>query len=480
MIGAGLVSSWLLLSLASHYHHKGLFAKLAPIKSCFIGANTLQSHIMNLRCLIYVTVATLVPLSGCNCNDGYEPGWEFQEDWQFGQDAAVDIGPDVEDVWDGSPDAEDVVDVADVADAEPDVDAVDPWQPEQVESVSRDQALTDRTGLAVDPDGTLWLGYHECGDFGCNEPQLKVVHRPFDGPADDGWSGQIIHPHEGIFGVSVIEPGRPIVVFPDSYDQTYKAAMRQPDGDWEMHTFPVSRSLQPRGDGFDVTNDGTSYFVSFAPSNASAVEFYAFDTSAANPTWQRKTPLSVANPQAAMERGLRADDGESVYLVNHSRESGTYGVYRYDEELDAWPQSVELDQYAIAFVHSLIITRDFQLCMSGDYEGDLLVTCGSMFDLTLDSKHFSREPLAERHPSSIIEGDDGTLYVAYNPPGNTELRVARRHPTSGTWTIETVFDGPSYGVSTAIAKSGDLVISYYTCDDTDRCSLQVLWETPPQ
>jgi hypothetical protein len=423
-----------------------------------------------------VAVAAALPFSGCNCNDPYDPGWELHDDWQFEADAAVDIEPDVEDVWDASPDTEDAVDapdVEDVADA-PDAEPVDPWQPEEVESVSRDQALTDRTSIAVDSDGTLWLGYHECADFNCNEPYLKVVNKPIGGD----WSGERIRQHSGIFGMSVIEPGQPITVFPDSYDRTYKAAMRQPNGDWDLHTFPVSRSSQLQGDGFDVTNDGTSHFVSFAPNGADVVEFYAYDTGASNPSWQRKTPLSVPNPQAAMERGLRADDGGSVYLVNHSRESGVYGVYRYDEDLDAWPQSVELDQYTSTFISSLYITSEFRLCMSGEYEGSLLVTCGSMFDLTADAKYFSRERLAEWHPSSIIEGDNGTLYVAYNPVGNDELRIARRAPDSGTWTIETIFNGPSYGVSTAIAKSGDLVISFYTCDNNNRCSLQVLWETP--
>jgi hypothetical protein len=183
--------------------------------------------------------------------------------------------------------------------------------------------------------------------------------------------------------------------------------------------------------------------------------------------------------------GRGPDGGDSVYLVNKSGRTGVYGVYRYDEVLDRWPQSAELESYSDLFVHSLYITRDFRLCMSGNYgpasslnDGHLLVTCGSMFDLTMDTHLFSSERLSPFDPSSIIEGDDGTLYVAYNPAGNDELRVASREPDSDTWRIETVYDGPSYGVSTAIDKSGDLVMSFYTCDEAGRCSLKVLWETP--
>ncbi len=428
---------------------------------------------MTMRRLIFLAIAAVLPFSGCTCHDEFESGWELRDDLEFPpDDAAVDVAPDVEDVWDAPPDVVDAVDTVDVED-EPDAPPVEPWQPEEVESVSRSHALTDRTSLAVDPDGTLWLGYHECDDLSCSRPMLKVVHKPIGGE----WSGERIREHEGIFGVSVIEPGRPIVVFPDTLDFTYKVAMRRPRGRWGLHTFPVDRG-DPRFDGFDVTNDGTSYFVSFAPEGAADLEFYSYDTSAANPTWRRQAPLSVGEPQAAMERGLRADDGDSVYLVNRSGTSGVYGVYRYDEELDAWPQSVELDEYTSTFVHSLYITSDFRLCMSGDYRDSLLVTCGSMFDLSRETRLFSQQRLAYGHPSSIIEGDDGTLYVAFNPTGNAELRVARRDPETERWTVETVFDGPSYGVSTAIAHSGDLVISFYTCDEADRCSLSVLWETP--
>lgn len=426
-----------------------------------------------MRRLLLLTIGAVLCFSGCDCHHEIDSGWDLESGLDFPEDLgidAVDAEPDVIDVWDAPPDTVDAIDVED----EPDAPPIDPWQPEEVESVSRNHALTDRTSLAVDPDGTLWLGYHECNDLGCSEPTLKVVNKPLSGE----WSGERIRAHEGIFGVSVVEPGKPIVVFPDILDDTYKAAMRQPDGDWRLHTFPVERSFQPRYDGFDVTNDGESYFVSFAPQDATRVEFYAYDTTARSPSWRRKAPLEVGNPQAAMERGLRADNGESVYLVNRSGASGVYGVYRYDEEVDAWPQSVELEELTSTFVHSLYITGDYRLCMSGNYQDSLLVTCGSMFDLSSETKHFSSERLAYGHPSSIIEGDDGTLYVAFNPDGNDELRVARRDADTGRWSVETVFDGPSYGVSTAIAQSGDLVISFYTCDDNERCSLNVLWETP--
>ncbi len=424
-----------------------------------------------MRRLLLLLIAAVLPFSGCNCHDSGESGWSLEDDFEFGEDAGADVSIDVRppsfniDAW-----GQEEPDVADVDD-----EPVDPWQSEEVEpGVERTHALTDRTSLAVDADGTLWLGYHTCSDIYCSESTLRVVHRPVDGD----WSGEDIREHEGIFGVSVVGSQAPIVVFPDILDRTFKAAHRQADGSWDLRTFPVSRSSGLRGDGFDVTQDGTRYFATFAPADADEVDLFSYNPSADNPLWQQRTPLSVANPQAAMERGLRADPGEGVYLVNRDGFDGAYGVHRYDEDADAWPQSVELDEYPDVFVHSLYITDTFELCLSSNHNQRLLVTCGSMFDLTRDVDYFSSEVLAERHPSSVIEGDDGTLYVAYNPDRNEELRVASRDPDAGTWQVETVFDGPSYGVSTAIAHSGDLVISFYTCDDDDRCSLQVLWETP--
>ncbi len=438
---------------------------------------------MIMRRLILCAFVAVLPFSGCNCEDAYQSGWELHDQMNWPDADAADAQADAADVWDAAPDVADagpdVMDAAVEEDAAPDVE---PWQPEEVEpAVPMSQALTDRTSLAVDPRGTLWLGYHACADAQCSRPMLRVVHKPVGGQ----WSGEDIRQHDGIFGVSVIEPNRPIVAFPDSLDNTYKVAMRQADGSWRLHTFPVERSTSSRSDGFDVTNDGTSYYISFAPLGAPQVEFYGYDLTQTSPRWRRLNPLGIQDPQAAMERGLRADQGDSVYLVNEDGRGGVYGVYRYDEALDRWPQSASLHSYTDLFVHSLVLTSNFQLCMSGNYNssrnynnGHLLVTCGSMYDLTQQVKSFPSQHLAPDHPSSIIEGNDGTLYVAFIPDGNGELRVASRAPDSDRWTIETVYDGPSYGVSTAIAKSGDLVMSFYTCNDAQRCSLKVLWETP--
>ena len=416
----------------------------------------------------------LLPLSGCSgCLDEFDSGWEIDEDHQF--EWPEDAGVDAQDAADVAPDApEDTWEIVDAPDAadEP-VDPPDPWQTEQVEpAVPQSHALTDRTSLAVDPDGTLWLGYHWCGDLDCASPNLRVTHKPVGGQ----WTGEtIIEPHEGIFGVDVITADEPIVAFPDNFEDDFKVGMRSSDGSWQLSDLDVRRRSDY--DGFDVTNDGSKYFVTFAADNAPSVELFTYDVTAPAPQWLRQAPLRVPDPQAAMERGFRADLGDSAYLVHQNGDTGAYGIARYDEELDAWPQKVYYEDYANVFVHSFYITTDFRLCLSSDYQSNLLVTCGSMFDLTLDEKLFSNQVLARGHPSSIIEGDDGTLYVAFNPEGNDELRVARRKPGED-WTVETVFDGPSYGVSTAIAHSGDLVISFYTCDDDQRCSLQVLWETP--
>jgi len=412
----------------------------------------------------------LSPLSGCSCEEAFDSEWDLEDRWP-----TEDVGQ--RDIFD-----EDIFE-EDISEDDADIDEpIIPWEPEEVEpDIPYGHALTDRTSLAVDPAGTLWLGYHSCNDASCSAPMLRVMHKK----VEQDWVGEDITIHEGIFGISVIHTDEPIIAYPDSFDPVYRVSMRTGDAQWQAHDFPVPRSAQLRYDGFDITQNGESYFISFAPYDALQVSLYGLDTTAAAAQWQPLRPLEIENSRAAMERGLRADNDGSVYLVNYSGETGIYGVYRYDSELDRWPQSVELESYTDFFVHSLVITRNFGLCMSGNYQninvpyGDsLMVTCGSIYDLTTDVKIFGDEPLSSEHPSSIIEGHDGTLYVAFNPPGNRELRVASRQPNSQEWTVETVYDGPSYGISTAIDLSGDLVISFYTCNEANLCSLKVLWETP--
>ena len=248
---------------------------------------------------------------------------------------------------------------------------------------------------------------------------------------------------------------------------------------WAKRDLAVSRSGQ--GDGFDMAQDGERFYVTFAGNNSPEVELFTREKGATPGSWIRRDGLQAPNPQAAMGRGLRADTAGSAYLVHRNENVGTYGIARYDLGIDRWPQRGYMETFTDVFVHSLFVTADFRLCMSGDYRGDLLVTCGTIFDLEQRARRFGTERLAPRHPSSLIEGDDGTLYIAYNPVGNDELRVARLAPGAdfqSGWEIITVFDGPSFGVSTALDLNGKLAISFYTCDLSDLCSLKLVLEDP--
>lgn len=435
---------------------------------------------MRLRHLIAGILLAGLLSPGCNCGDEYDAGWDLREDYRFAEDAdaSLDVGPpdvrpDVADAADARDTA--VADTADATDAPDAADTRQPdaWQPEEIEpSVPLRHARTDRTSVVVDSAGTIWVGYHACDDRDCDETDLVVSNRRLE--AD--WRTERIEEHSGIFGIEVIDAGRPIAVYTDTDDGEFRAAMRQGPDRWDIVGFPVSHDSA--ADGFDVTQDGRRYFVTFAADGAPSVELFVRDTQAASPRWVRRRALEVFNPQAAMARGFRADDSGDGYLVHRNGRSGPYGVARYDRDLDAWPQTGYFGTtFAGAFVHSFVITDDRRLCMSSDWQGRLLVTCGSIFDLSDEARHFDDQALASRHPSSLALGHDGTLYAAFNPVGNDELRVARRSP-AGHWTVETVFDGPSYGVSSTVDLNGDLLVSFYTCDDDDLCSLKLLRESP--
>ena len=439
---------------------------------------------MKTRYLLIGIIVLSMGSGSCTCHDGaYGEPWELTEEFENEGDGAVDFdaddtGVDTSDTTDIGPDTSDTSDTLDTRDTEdvPDTEPEDPWEPIDVDpSVPFQNALTDRTSLAIDENGTFWLGFHTCDTRDCSDSTLAVARKP----QGEEWTVEEIERHSGIFGLEIMEPERPVVVFTQDLDDSFKSATRLGEPSWAVRQFPVVRN--GRGDGFDITHDEERFYVTFAGDGAPQVELFTRPQGASPDDWVRRDSLAVRDPQAAMERGFRADTNGSAYLVHRSDSQGTYGISRYDFGLDRWPQSEYLDEYDSIFVHSFYITDDFRLCQSGNFQDELVVMCGSMFDLTADSRHFRTEHLAPRHPSSIIEGDDGTLYVAYNPEGNDELRVARLRPgrswTTG-WETITVYDGPSYGVSTAIGLNGDLAISFYTCDDNDVCSLKLVVENP--
>jgi hypothetical protein len=440
-------------------------------------------HILIAACLL------LLATSSCQCQDDDIGGpWEIAQGFDIeerGIDA--DSGPDVADVDDvqdvpDEPDTEDVEDVEDiedtedireVLDAEPDTPPPNPWEPEDVPF---EHALTDRTEMVIDDDGTFWIAFHSCDQPSCENATLSVARRPVGGD----WTFEDIEPHRGIFGIDVIEPGRPLVVFPQQRDASLKAATRVGASSWEIRRLPVRRSVG-RGSGFDLTQDGQRFYVTYADEGAPEVELFSKAANTSPGAFVRRDSLQAQDPQAAMGRGLRADTAGSAYLVHRNDNVGAYGISRYDFGIDRWPQSSYLQTLGDQFVHSLWITQDFQLCMSGGLNGHLVVTCGTTFDLEQRSKQFFGQDIARRHPSSIIEGDDGTLYIAFNPDGNTELRVAKLPPGGdfqNDWEFVTVFDGPSFGVSTAIDRFGNLAISFYTCTAQDICSMKLVLEDP--
>lgn len=425
-----------------------------------------------------------LPLSGCRCQDTVkEYGWVFEESEDSGglpdlpePDTGMDVGADADVVADVGVDA-DVADAFDAADTAPQGDA---WEEENVLPVVCEAAKNDRTSMIIDERGTIWLGYHRLEGRNCNRSTLVVAHKPVGGQ----WEEEYIQRHEGIFAVEAMRPGRPLVVYPDARQGTFEAAQRRGSGQWSTHQFNVGSHRVTRNDGFDLAHDGQTFWVTFAADDAPRVRLFSRKAGQSNRSWRAKNSLKAEDPQAALERGLRADSDDSVYLVHRNREAGSdnrgvYGIARYDKDEDGWPNRTYFGAAnRLATVHSFVITDDFELCMSSDLSGRLLVTCGSMFNLQMDRRHFTGETISTRYPSSIVEGRDGTLYVAYNPADNSKLKVAKRSP-EGEWSIRTVFEGSSYGVSTAIDKTGDLVMSFYTCDDAaETCSLKVVRENP--
>ena len=436
----------------------------------------------------------LLPWGGCDCNDVVDSTdpWVFEEPDDVGPTDLDDTRPE---------DVADVVDVADVADTPPDLSDtpgpldIDGWDPENViDEIECDEALNDRTSMAIDSEGTVWFGYHRFegpDDDPCQRSILVLAHRR----VGEEWKFRELERHRGLFAIEVIEPGRPVVVYPDLEDRQndqFEAWMRRRDGTFDRHVFDISPGRIDQYSGFDLTQDGRRFFVTFAPYLGSEVLLFSYDTAADNPTWTSRRNLQAENPSAAYERGLRAHPDDGVYLVheNTSIEAGDrFGIARYDKALNRWTETSYFNwENRDARPHSFAVMDDGDLCMASQWSNSLMVTCGDMQNLQREQRRFPQEALpGADSPVSLVVGDDSTLYAAYNPRDHSMVKVAKR-VAEDSWEILEVYKGESHAVSTSIDQTGDLVMGFYTCSGPSEectcegpggsCSLKVIRESP--
>ena len=165
----------------------------------------------------------------------------------------------------------------------------------------------------------------------------------------------------------------------------------------------------------------------------------------------------------------------NLYLVHRNGAFGSpWGLARYSLRDGEWKERVYFERTPRPRPSSFVVTRNGQLCIAGDTDNrSLVVTCGDMLDLERHRWDLDEDvALGAGGYSSMLEGSDGSLYVAYPTNNNTALRLAKKAPDD-TWSFQTVFEKNAYGVSTIIDSRDLLVISYYTCG-TQNCSLEVI------
>ncbi len=344
-----------------------------------------------------------------------------------------------------------------------------------VQPVECSEALNDRSDLVVDERGTPWIGYHQYSGPSCERTSLVVAR----GTPEGDWTREALERHKGIFSVKIIEPSRPVAVYPNPRLGLFRSAMRDGPDDWAFTNLDLGRTRVGPRDGFDLATDGRRFFATFAENQGERVQLFIYDTEADSPRWRSRASLEVPDPRAALSQGLRADD-DYLYLTHQNSaigDSPQFGIARYDRRGNVWDERTYFEgRNAGARPHSLEVTSGGGLCMASGLDEKLLITCGTSDDLDARERTMFRdEPIASRYPASTIEGPGGNLYVAFHPPDNDELRLARR-TSPGEWVVRTIFDGSSYGVSTAIDPTdGDLMLAFYTCEgDGESCVLKTL------
>jgi hypothetical protein len=408
-----------------------------------------------MRKFIFIAVLGLISSQGCTCLDDPEP-WTFEErldDPDAAGDAAIDadVGEDASDM-----------------EVEPPIPG--PSDETVVEGVPREFAGRERTSLAVDDRGTVWLGYHRCIDDFCDRTMLTLANRR----RGESWRYEDIQEQRGTFGVDVAVNGRPVAAYLSPLDNTFKVARRTAGVEkFEVRTLGVRRTGP--SDGLDLARDGDRIFVTFANQQDPVSTFVLEDGA-----WSVVDSLDVRDASAAYERGLRADGDGNLFLVHQGGTGQPFGIAQFSLERDEW---IDRTYYADSTLRpsSLVVTRDKRLCMAGhvaDFSGNpygfIGFSCGDMSDLAQEFQTFRGEPTTDY--SSMLEGNDGTLYVAFNDASRAALRLGRRF-TDGTWQFEDIYDGTTFGVSTVIDKDDLLIISFYDCDGP-RCDLKVI--TRPQ
>lgn len=408
-------------------------------------------------------------LDGCSCQDQEYPIWLFDEP----EDPEASPQPDAIEDAEAPRDTqeEDDEDDWDWAFPDPEIEPDPPkweetrWTAEVIEEgIPRFFADNDRTDVMVDRQGTVWLGYHRCETSQCLNPQLIVGHRRV-GESDFIW--EHIDSHSGLFGLEIIEADRPIVIYMDGAQGKLKAASREGSNRWLIEELPV----QSVGsfDGFDVSRDRARYYVSHASQERRNIQFFTYNTASPAPYWRRLPPIENAS-SAAYERGLRAGNAMNFYLV-HRDPFDDYILSEYDLGRDQWTRSSDSFPGPIS---SLLVRQNGEICTVGPSFGDLLVTCGSF-----------EHPLSEQerihgrsvyYLSSLIEARDQSLFVAYHDAADQALWVGRR-PSGGTWTTESVYDGETFGASTAIDHRDHILLSFYHCTSSS-CAVRLLERSP--
>lgn len=398
-----------------------------------------------MRHLRVATIGLFAALlfGGCTCADEARYSWQLDE--------FSDLGiPD-------EPDADRQIEPDDSTPSLVETDEVEP-------AIPIEQALNERTALATDPEGTIWLGYHSCPTNECSDPVLTLASKPLG----QDWRRESVISQRGTFGIEVTSTGEVIAAFLDPGDFTFKTARRLGPDQFTFFDLPVRRG--GRADGLDLAPDSGRMFVTFAGENDAPVRLFVFNDG----QWSGRKTLEIRDASAALERGLRADGDGNLYLVHQRGRTGEWGIARYRLNQNRWDDPIYYREFE-GRPSSLVVRANGEICLAGaDPTTRLQVVCGPFEDIEQDLMEFD-ERTDGRNYLSMVEGPDEQLHVVFvAQDGILELATRR----DGAWLFEKLFDGPAFGVSTAINPvSSELVVSYYSCG-TSSCTIEVLERAP--
>ncbi len=296
-----------------------------------------------------------------------------------------------------------------------------------------------RTRVAVTSEGVPWIVHQLCESRDCDEQELVATYR-----ASTDWESETITPISYTYGYDfALRDDSPVVAFAENLEPT--VLTRNDDG-WSAEVVDIRRT-----GGVSLHSIEGALHLLFT---------------------NRGTWWSVLEEEGWRDFVLVRDDvvahtfgaethvpwGDENLVVNADLSPGSFAVTAFDPATETWAARPGIptgwDHRGVS-----ACAYDEQICVVGRHDHHLAMVCG--LDTVWDSHPVPREQVFGEAVARVLP--DGTLAIAYDHWSHEQARLLTLEAGADLWQIETIWDGPGYGIALASDADGGLVASFIGC-----------------